>query len=100
MAACIALAAVFVFAFFGLFGIEQNEFGDGAGALFRFLLIELGVTVAIAYFLFAVFAILVPGMLSWGGWVSCITSSAAAPKLIIFTRVPAGAIRPPRFISN
>jgi hypothetical protein len=99
LAVCFVLAAVAVFVFFDTFDIRSG-FGDGAGALFRFLVVQLGLIVLIAYLLFTVFAILVPEMLSWGGWISNLCQKVICPKLVIFTWVPAGEIRPPRFLSN
>ena len=99
LAVCFVLAAVAVFVFFDTYDIRSG-FGDGAGALFRFLVVQLGLIVLIAYLLFAVFAILVPEMLSWGGWISTLDQKIVAPKLFIFSRVPGADIRPPRFFSN
>lgn len=100
MAVCFVLAAVAVFVFFDTFGIRLSGFGDGAGALLRFLVVQLGLIVAIGYLLFSAFAVIMPDLLWWIDWVSSHYSAIVVPKLIIFTRVPASEIRPPRFHSN
>jgi hypothetical protein len=100
LAVCFVVAAVSVFAVFDMFDIRLSGFGDGASALFRFLVVQIGLITAIAYLLFAVFVIILPAMLSWGGWISSLQPKVISRKLIIFSRVPSNEIRPPRFLSN